>query len=492
MRLSAAQLNRLPAGIIRPDYDRSALTTRLFHLGLGAFFRAHQAVYTDTLAARYGSDWGYAAANLRSGQRLVSDLRQQDHLFSVSEMDGQGCATRVVGALRETFYAGADGADAIIAAMARPAIAIVSVTVSEKGYCHQPASGQLDLQHADIQHDLAWPNAPRTLPGVIVAALRLRRQRGLAPFSVMSCDNMPANGRVTHNVITQLAQQQDDALADWIRQRVTFPSTMVDHIVPASTAETQTMAQRQLGLADPAGVVCEPFSQWVIEDNFVSGRPAWELAGAELVRDVLPYEEMKLRMLNGSHSFLAYLGYLAGYPHISDCMRDDAFARAARRLMREEQAPTLKAPGVDLAAYADALLARYRNPALKHRTGQIAMDGSQKLPQRLLDPIRWHLAGNRDFPLLALGVAAWMRYVGGMDERGQPIDISDPLKEELARTVAASAEGATRVAALLSMTAIFSVDLPRNATFVQRVTQSYLSLLADGARETLAAVLQSA
>jgi fructuronate reductase len=342
------------------------------------------------------------------------------------------------------------------------------------------------LDHPLIAHDLANPQQPKSAPGVIVEALARRKTAGLPAFSVMSCDNMPENGHVTRNVITAYAQAIDSELAAWIETHVTFPSTMVDRIVPAATAETLEQVAKATGVVDPVAIACEPFRQWVIEDNFVAGRPEWEKAGAELVKDVLPYEEMKLRMLNGSHSFLAYLGYLAGYQHISECMQDENYRRTAHALMLQEQAPTLKVQGVDLAKYADSLIARYTNPALRHRTWQIAMDGSQKLPQRWLDSIRWHLANGSQFTLLALGVAGWMRYVGGVDEQGEAIEVSDPLLAEIQQAVAASQEGEARVKALLGLNTIFGTDLPANEKFVKQVTESYLALRENGAKATVA------
>ena len=302
----------------------------------------------------------------------------------------------------------------------------------------------------------------------------------------MSCDNMPENGHVMRNVVTAYARAVDAELAAWIEQHVTFPSTMVDRIVPAVTADTLDKIEQLTGVRDPAGVACEPFRQWVIEDNFVAGRPEWEKAGAELVADVIPFEEMKLRMLNGSHSFLAYLGYLAGYQHINDCMEDENYRLAAHALMLQEQAPTLKVKGVDLKRYADLLIARYSNPALRHRTWQIAMDGSQKLPQRMLDSVRWHIAHNSRFDLLALGVAGWMRYVGGVDEQGNPIEISDPLLPVIQQAVQGSEEGESRVQALLAIDAIFGNELPHVELFKNKVKEAYLSLLANGAKATVA------
>ncbi|MEB7885085.1 mannitol dehydrogenase family protein [Serratia fonticola] len=479
----------LAANAIVPQYDRSKLIPRLVHLGFGAFHRAHQAVYADILAQEHGSDWGYCEINLIGGEQQIADLKQQNMLYSVAEMSADAWQCRVVGVVKQALHAQVDGLDAVFHALAQPEVAIVSMTITEKGYCHSPATGQLQLDHPLIVRDLANPHHPQSAVGVIVAALAQRKAAGQPAFSVMSCDNMPENGHVTRNVVTTYAKALDPALATWIETHVTFPSTMVDRIVPAVTPDTLAQVAQQTGVQDPAAVACEPFRQWVIEDNFVAGRPAWEQAGAELVSDVLPFEEMKLRMLNGSHSFLAYLGYLAGYPHISDCMQDAHYVNAARHLMLAEQAPTLNTPGTDLEKYADSLLARYRNTALKHRTWQIAMDGTQKLPQRMLDSVRWHLANGSDFDCLALGVAGWMRYVGGKDEQGQPIDISDPLREEIARRVANSAEGEPRVMALLQMTSVFGRDLPDNPRFVNAVTSAYLELLARGAKATVARVL---
>jgi len=483
------EIDRLPADVQRPRYDRSKLKTRMVHIGFGAFHRAHQALCSDKLAEQ-GSDWGYCEVNLNSGE-LIQALRQQDHLYSLTEMADDSLSTRIIGVITSALHGKSDGIEAVIAAMSEPDVAIVSMTVTEKGYCHHPASGDLNPDHPDIVHDLAHPDTPRSLPGLILAAIRRRRDAGLPPFSVMSCDNMPENGHVTRNVIVQLAQRQDSALADYIQQHVTFPSTMVDRIVPAMTDSAFAQLAERLGSRDPVAVEAEPFFQWVIEDNFVSGRPAWEQAGAELVKDVLPFEEMKLRMLNGSHSFLAYLGFLAGYEHISDCMADANLRTAARRLMLDQQAPTLRTQGVDLTAYADSLIARYENRAIKHRTYQIATDGTQKLPQRLLDSVRWHLRNGSNCDLLLLGVASWMRYVGGVDEQGAPVEIRDPLKAELAERVAASGEGEARVKALLGMKAVFGEDLAQNAEVVATLTRFWLQLREQGARATVAQAVGS-
>lgn len=487
-------IENLPEGTLLPQYDRSALRARIVHIGFGAFHRSHQAVCTDILAADHSSDWGYCECeiNPHNTGELINALRQQDLLYSVTEKAGDGLHTRVVGVVKKALYRNGDGIEEIISALCQPEVAIVSMTVTEKGYCYQPATGQLNLEHPAIVHDLAHPEDPQSLPGIILAAIKLRRDASLPPFSVMSCDNMPENGHVTRNVVVQLAEQQDRQLADYIQQNITFPSTMVDRIVPAMTAEAFQSLSHKLGCADPVGVECEPFFQWVIEDNFVNGRPAWEKAGAELVADVLPFEEMKLRMLNGSHSLLAYTGYLAGYETISDCMDDADYQLAARKLMLDEQAPTLRTTGVDLVAYADSLIARYKNRAIKHRTYQIATDGTQKLPQRWLDSIRWHLRQGSRFELLALCVASWMRFVKGVDEQGEAFVINDPLQPELARLINNSAEGEQRIAALLSLKEVFGDDLPDNALFRERVGHYYQLLLQSGAKEAVRQAIRAA
>lgn len=476
----------LTAKATLPDYDRNRLIPRIVHLGFGAFHRAHQGVYTDILAAEHNSDWGYCEVNLIGGEQQIADLKQQDNLYTVAEMSADAWTARVVGVVKKALHAQVDGLESVLAAMCEPQVAIVSLTITEKGYCHSPATGQLMLDHPMIAADLQNPHQPKSAPGVVVEALARRKAAGLAAFTVMSCDNMPENGHVMRNVVIAYARAVDAELATWIEQHVTFPSTMVDRIVPAVTADTLDKIEKLTGVRDPAGVACEPFRQWVIEDNFVAGRPQWEKAGAELVSDVIPFEEMKLRMLNGSHSFLAYLGYLAGYQHINDCMGDENYRVAARALMLNEQAPTLKVQGVDLTRYADLLIERYSNPALRHRTWQIAMDGSQKLPQRMLDSVRWHLAHNSRFDLLALGVAGWMRYVGGVDEQGNAIEVNDPLLPVIQQVVQNSAEGENRVEALLGIEAIFGNELPQVALFTQAVKEAYQTLLAEGAKATVA------
>jgi fructuronate reductase len=399
---------------------------------------------------------------------------------------GEGTRTRVVGALRGLLVAPEDP-ERLIAAMTDPGVRIVSLTVTEKGYCHDPATGRLREDHPDIRRDLESPLQPVSAPGFLVEALRRRRAAGVPPFTVLTCDNLPANGETVHRVISRFAHLRDPDLGAWVAGEVACPSTMVDRIVPATTDADRAAAREALGVEDAWPIATEPFTQWVIEDRFPGGRPRLEEAGAQLVADVAPYELMKLRLLNGAHSTLAYLGYLAAYETVADVMADPAFARLIAGLMDEEVTPTLTLPaGADLAGYKRSLLARFRNPALRHRTWQIAMDGSQKLPQRLLGTVRDRLAAGAPIDRLALGVAAWMRYVTGLDERGAPIDVRDPLRERLRAITDAAGPDAARLApALLSVREIFGDDLPGDPRFSQPVTRALESLLRRGARATV-------
>ncbi|QGG07453.1 fructuronate reductase [Enterobacter cancerogenus] len=474
----------LPSHVQQPHYDRQSLRSRIVHFGFGAFHRAHQALLTDRVLNAKGGDWGICEISLFSGDVLMSQLRAQDHLFTVLEKGPDGNQPIIVGAVHECLNAKLDSLAAIIEKFCEPQVAIVSLTITEKGYCLDPATGRLDTQNARIVHDLENPSEPHSAPGILVEALHRRRERGLQPFTVLSCDNIPDNGHVVKNAVLGMAQKRSPELAAWIDAHVSFPGTMVDRIVPAATEASLAEITQALGVDDPCAISCEPFIQWVVEDNFVAGRPEWEVAGVQMVQDVLPWEQMKLRMLNGSHSFLAYLGYLAGYAHINECMEDEHFREAARRLMLDEQAPTLRITDVDLTAYADSLIDRFANPALQHRTWQIAMDGSQKLPQRMLDGIRVHLERHTAWPLLALGVAGWMRYVSGTDDQGNAIDVRDPLSEKIRGIVSTSSE-ADRVTALLGLNEIFGHDLPQTPAFVDAIVQAYQRLVRDGARRAV-------
>ena len=487
-RLHPDRLADLPSAVARPRYDRAALGTGIVHLGIGAFHRAHEAVYTEDALAVAPGEWGITGVSLRSPDTRDA-LQPQGGLYTVAVRDAAGERLRVVGTVTELLVA-PEAPEAVLDRLTRPSVRIASLTVTEKGYCHDPATGALDENHPDIRHDLAFPSRPRTAPGFLVEALDRRRRAGLAPFTVLSCDNLPSNGETASRILRRFAELRDPALARWIEDEVAFPSSMVDRIVPATTDEDRATVARGLGVEDAWPVMTEPFTQWVIEDHFTAGRPAWERVGAELVADVRPYEHMKLRLLNGSHSCIAYLGYLGGYQTVSDAMADPAYARLVRGLMDLEVTPTLEVPpGADLVRYKQALIERFRNPALRHRTWQIAMDGTQKLPQRLLGPIRERLAKGQRIDRLALAVAAWMRYATGRDEKGEAIDVRDPMAARLAAVAGeAGDDPATLARGYLALREVFGDDLPGNPAFVDAVTGALQSLFARGARRTVESV----
>jgi fructuronate reductase len=488
-RLSAATLADLPAAVARPGYDRAAVAPGIVHLGLGAFHRAHQAVVTEAVLEAGARDWGIVAASLRSPETRDA-LAPQDGLYTVAVREDEAERLQVVGALRGPPHVAPEGPEALLVAMADPRVRIVSLTVTEKGYCHDPAAGGLDEGHPDIRHDLAAPGRPRSAPGFLVEALRRRREAGTPPFAVLSCDNLPANGETACRVVARLGALRDPGLGAWIAGEVPFPSTMVDRIVPATTAEDRARVAAALGgVEDAWPVVCEGFWQWVVEDRFPAGRPAWEIAGATFTADVAPFELMKLRMLNGAHSALAYLGALAGHETVAEAAADPVFAHFLRGFWAEVAPAVPVPPGVDLDDYAARLLARFRNRALRHRTAQIAMDGSQKLPQRLLGPVRDLLAAGRPIPHLALVVAGWMRHAMGVDERGGPIELRDPMLPALREAGAPGlAEPRAVAGRLLGLRAVFGEDLPSDPAFRAAVEDALVGLVRQGSRACVGAL----
>lgn len=477
-RLSNVSLAALPPEVQRPGYDRAKLTSGILHLGIGAFHRAHMAVYTDALASLDDLGWGIRAASLRSPDTRDA-LAPQDGLYALGIQSGEGTTLRVIGIVKDVLVA-PESPEALIAAMADPAIRIVSLTVTEKGYCHDPATGELNEAHPDIQHDLGALDRPRSAPGFLVAALLRRHRAGIPPFTILCCDNLPANGRTVRRVILRMATLADPALGRALETSLAAPCTMVDRIVPATTDADRASIAARFGVQDAWPVMAEPFSQWVIEDNFPLGRPAWEKVGVQFASDVAPFEHMKLRMLNGSHSALAYLGSLAGHMYVSDAANDPAFARYLAGLWREIAPAVPPPPGQDVIAYANALLARFRNTAIRHKLTQIAMDGSQKVPQRWLGSVRELKAQGKPQPHLIAAVAGFAAYYGRQGEAAFPV--SDPMADRLRAALAGLKDKpAPALKRMLSIEAVFGADLSADTAFADQVIAAHGVLSAEGA-----------
>ena len=450
----------LPETVERPRYDRAALTPGILHLGIGAFHRAHQAVYTDTaLASEFGS-WGIVGVSLRSVD-IVRDLEAQDGLYTVVTRSAAGDAARVIGS-EIRGLSGTENREEILALMADPAIRVVTITVTEKAYGLDRTTGGLDRKDASVAADLANPHQPVGVIGYLVEGFSRRHAAGLEPFTVLCCDNLPTNGRIVRRLVIEMAGARDPALANWISGQGAFPSSMVDRIVPAATDETRTRAEHLLGLEDRLALDTEPFMQWVIEDHFVSGRPKWEAGGALFVDDVEPYEKMKLRLLNGSHSMMAYLGRLHGLLYMRDVIAVPEFRDRVRSHMAAVL-PTLDpVPGIDLAAYREELIDRFSNPGVAHLTRQVAIDGSQKLPQRILAPAVEELANGRDASAFAYVVAVWMAYLKKVAE------IDDPRASEL-KAAAAEDRPADPSAPFFELPGLFPQALVENRAWRDRV-----------------------
>ncbi|NEK14549.1 mannitol dehydrogenase family protein [Rhizobium leguminosarum] len=461
-----------------PAYDRKQLKSGILHLGPGAFFRAHFAPFTDAALAAEGGDWGIEVASLRTAD-VADHLNEQDGLYTMLIRDTSGTVAQVIGPILRAHVATRDPA-LLLDRLEDPAIRIVSLTVTEKAYGMDTATGRLDLNHADVAADLANRHAPRGVIGYLVEGLSRRRAKGVPPFTPLSCDNLPSNGAVLKRLVLDFAERVDPPLRRWIVENVPFPSTMVDRITPASTEATYQDAERLTGRQDLAAIETEPFTQWVIEDHFANGRPAWDKAGALMVTDVSAYEKMKLRMLNGAHSLLAYLGYIGGYEFIRDVMDDAALAALAYRHMHAAARTLDAVPGIDLDAYASELIARFANKAIAHRTYQIAMDGTQKLPQRLLEPASEALAHGDRAETYAIAVAAWMRYAIGEHGNGERYELRDPRAGEIAALIAdVPRTGLAISAALFTLPGLFPAALTGHRAWTQDVADKLEILIQD-------------
>ena len=467
-----------------PPYDPARHGHGIVHLGIGAFHRAHQACYTDAALAAAGGDWRIIGASLRSVE-LADALNPQNGLYTLIERGASGVRARVIGSIARVIAASREPAD-LMASLVDARTRIVAMTVSEKAYGIDRATMTVDARHPGIAADLRTPANPSGVLGLLTEALRRRRIAHLEPFTVLCCDNLPDNGEFVRHGVTDFARRLDPALSDWIAESVFFPSCMVDRITPASTEETRKDALRLTGCVDLAPVETEPFTQWVIDDRFPGGRPAWEAGGALFVDNVRPYEAMKLRMLNGAHSMLAYAGFVSGRRYVRDTVGPEGFSSLIKRHFKAAASTLPRLPGIDLSAYARELLARFANPAIAHETYQIAMDGTEKLPQRIFAPALEALEQGNDIRPFAFTVAAWMRYCTGRLDDGTRYSLRDPREEEIGRLLSGAVAPSDVTAALQALPSFFPERLRNDPVWQGMVNSCLARMMSEGVHAALA------
>ena len=471
----SAQHERPDAALRGPGNPGSAtLPPGIVHFGPGAFHRVHQAWYVDRLLVD-DARWGICGVSLRSPD-VRDALVPQDGLYTLATLD-EHTSYQVIGSLREILVAPEDP-EKVLARLSAPTTRVVTITVTEKGYCLD-AKGDLDTHHADIQRDLRQPHLPTSLIGYLAEGLRRRRAMGANSLTIISCDNLIDNGTRLARAVGQLAELQEAGLAHWIEDHTSFPRTMVDSITPATTDELRQRVNGVLGMKDRWPVQRESFVQWVLEDRLPPGGPDWASTGVTVTDDVAGYDHAKLRLLNGAHSSLAYLGLLAGHETVEEAMRDERLSSLVATMMREDVRPSLRAPrGLDLNAYIDSILRRFRNPAIRHALAQIACDGSQKLPIRLLGTIRDALQAGRSIERLCVPVAGWMHFVRRQAARGERV--TDPLAErlfEVGRTCQNRSQ--IDIPAFLGIDIVFPASLVQNAAFTNALARAYDDLAVE-------------
>ena len=475
MQLNQGNLPEIGRRIPHPNYDRRQLKSGIVHIGVGGFHRSHQALYVHRLLAGNAPEWAITGVGLREADRRMAEvLRAQDGLYTLVVQNPDGTnVCEVIGSIRDYLLA-VDSPAAVIDRMANPDTKIVSLTITEGGYNFNSATGEFNLDNADVQYELAHPNEPRTVFGYLTAALKQRRAQRLPPFTVLSCDNIQHNGDVARKMLLTFASGQDADLAQWIEQEVTFPNSMVDRITPVTTPETIKRLEREYRLEDAWPVVCEPFLQWVVEDCFANGRPPLETVGVQFVADVTPYEKMKIRLLNAGHSVLGIPGAIHGHPTIDACMRDEVFAAFMRRFMDTEVTPILDpVEGIDIEAYKDELAERFANPNIKDGVSRICAESSAKLPKFLLPTLRDNLARGGNIRMATFVLAAWCYYSDrSVDETGRRIEVIDSLSDQLHRAATRTENNHT---SFLQQRDIFG-DLADNESFVREYTLSIQAL----------------
>jgi mannitol 2-dehydrogenase len=483
--LNQANLGSLSIPV--PSYDRSQVTVGILHFGVGGFHRAHQAMYIDQLMEQGKAlDWGICGVGVMPFDlKMKEAMQSQDCLYTLVEKASDGSwEPRIIGSIVQYLYA-PDDPEAVIEKMADPATRIVSLTVTEGGYNFHPVTGEFDDTNPAVKADLAPGAVPATTFGLITEALVRRRSRGIEPFTVMSCDNIQGNGHVAQEVFTAFARLRDPELGDWVAGNVQFPNSMVDRITPVTTDEDRAQISERFAVDDAWPVVCEPFTQWALEDKFTAGRPPFEDVGVQVVPDVVPYELMKLRLLNASHQALCYFGYLAGYRLVHEVAQDPLFANFLLDYMNREATPTLApVPGIDLDAYKHQLIERFSNAAVRDTVARLCARSSERIPTWLVPVIRENLAAGRDVRLSAAVVASWARYAEGVDEQGEPIKIDDQLADTVQRLAAQQRDDPL---AFVKNRELFG-DLATEQGFTEPYLNALNSLHSKGSRATLEAL----
>ncbi|MCC3300819.1 mannitol dehydrogenase family protein [Arthrobacter sp. zg-Y895] len=490
-KLSDESLPHLPQSIARPGYDRSRLSTGIVHFGVGGFHRAHQAMYLDRLMNQGKAlDWAICGVGvLPSDAAMKTVMDSQDCLYTLVLKHPDGALeARVIGSIAEYLFA-PENPEAVIEKMASPATRIVSLTITEGGYNISDTTGQFDPRNAGVAADLQAGAVPSSVFGLVVEALRRRRDRGVAPFAVMSCDNVPGNGEVARKAFGEFARLRDPELGKWVQAAVSFPSSMVDRITPATTDADRTLLSAEFGVEDAWPVVAEDFEQWALEDAFPQGRPPWEDAGVSMATDVEPFERMKLRLLNCGHQGLAYLGYLSGYRYVHEAARDPQLAQFLLDYMDKEATPTLlPVPGVDLTAYKKRLLQRFGNEHVRDTLARLCAESSDRIPKWLVPVVRENVAAGGEVSRSAAIIAAWARYAEGVDEAGEPIRVVDNRRDEVMAVAARNREDPL---AFISQQQFFA-DLASNARFTEAYLSALGTLHASGAAAAVAALVDKA
>ncbi|UTW10241.1 mannitol dehydrogenase family protein [Marinobacterium rhizophilum] len=485
MKLNTENLSQLPASVVRPSYDRCQVKQGIVHIGVGGFHRAHQALYTEMLLNQgYALDWGICGVGLRSEDRAMkSALASQDYLYTLYELgDTNDTQIQVVGAIGD-FLLAEDSPEALIAKLANPTTRIVSLTITEGGYCTDDSTGEFLAELPEIRHDLEQPQAPKTVFGFLTAALKLRRDAGLTPFTLMSCDNLPHNGQIARKALLGFAALQDMQLHDWIAENVSFPNAMVDRITPMTSDAHRRQLRDETGIEDAWPVVAEPYIQWVIEDKFANGRPEWEVVGVQFTDNVTPYEEMKIGLLNGAHQALAYLGALLGHSFTHETMQDRQLRKFVRAYMDKDVTPLLaEVPGIDLDAYKDSLIERFSNTAICDQVSRICYDASSRLPKFVLPTLLKQIEAGRPLHRTALIAAAWCHYQQGVDEKGNAFEVEDPRLE---RVQQAARCGDGQVERFLALDEVFGRKVPESKAFVAAFRLQLGRLQTLGVRRTL-------